>query len=85
MGLMLFTSYLPRQALAKNFGQSVEAFKFVPRHAARVPFAAEWRRVLSLGAFLMLVVGPLVYGVFYPQHYLNLILRKIPSAVVTTT
>jgi ABC-2 type transport system permease protein len=46
-------------------------------------FAAEWRRVLALrGAFLMLVVAPLVYGVFYPQPYLNQILRKIPIAVV---
>jgi len=46
-------------------------------------FVAEWRRVLALrGAFLMLVVGPLVYGAFYPQPYLNQILRKIPIAVV---
>jgi ABC-2 type transport system permease protein len=46
-------------------------------------FAAEWRRVLALrGAFLMLVAAPLVYGVFYPQPYLNQILRKIPIAVV---
>jgi ABC-2 type transport system permease protein len=46
-------------------------------------FTAEWRRVLALrGAFILLVVGPLVYGVFYPQPYLNQILRKIPIAVV---
>jgi ABC-2 type transport system permease protein len=46
-------------------------------------FAAEWRRVLALrGAFLMLVAAPLLYGVFYPQPYLNQILRKIPIAVV---
>jgi ABC-2 type transport system permease protein len=46
-------------------------------------FAAEWRRVLALrGAFLMLVAAPLVYGVFYPQPYLNQILRKIPIVVV---
>jgi ABC-2 type transport system permease protein len=30
----------------------------------------------------MLVAAPLVYGVFYPQPYLNQILRKIPIAVV---
>jgi ABC-2 type transport system permease protein len=46
-------------------------------------FAAEWRRVLALrGAFILLVVAPLVYGIYYPQPYLNQILRKIPIAVV---
>jgi ABC-2 type transport system permease protein len=46
-------------------------------------FAAEWWRVLAnRGAFLLLVVAPLVYGVYYPQPYLNQILRKIPIAVV---
>src|SRR5262245_10956022 len=46
-------------------------------------FAAEWRRVLAIrGAFLLLVVAPLVYGFYYPQPYLNQILRKIPIAVV---
>src|SRR6202007_2799597 len=34
------------------------------------------------GAFMLLVVGPLVYGLYYPQPYLNQILRKIPIAVV---
>ena len=46
-------------------------------------FATEWRRVLGLrGAFVLLVLGPLVYGVYYPQPYLNQILRKIPIVVV---
>jgi ABC-2 type transport system permease protein len=46
-------------------------------------FVVEWQRVLALrGAFILLVVAPLVYGVFYPQPYLNQILRKIPIAVV---
>ena len=46
-------------------------------------FTAEWRRVLGIpGAFMLLVVGPLIYGVYYPQPYLNQILRKIPIAVV---
>jgi ABC-2 type transport system permease protein len=46
-------------------------------------FAAEWRRVLSIrGAFVLLVLGPIVYGFYYPQPYLNQILRKIPIAVV---
>jgi ABC-2 type transport system permease protein len=46
-------------------------------------FAAEWRRVLATrGAFILLVLGPIVYGFYYPQPYLNQILRKIPIAVV---
>jgi ABC-2 type transport system permease protein len=46
-------------------------------------FAAEWRRVLAIrGAFMLLVLGPLVYGFYYPQPYLNQILRNIPIAVV---
>jgi ABC-2 type transport system permease protein len=60
-----------------------------PVAAAKAPrgiggaFAAEWQRVLAIpGAFILLVVAPLIYGVFYPQPYLNQILRKIPIAVV---
>jgi ABC-2 type transport system permease protein len=46
-------------------------------------FLAEWRRVLAMrGAFMLLVLGPIVYGFYYPQPYLNQILRKIPIAVV---
>jgi ABC-2 type transport system permease protein len=46
-------------------------------------FVGEWRRVLALrGAFILLVLAPLVYGIYYPQPYLNQILRKIPIAVV---
>jgi len=46
-------------------------------------FVAEWKRLLALrGAFILLVVAPIVYGIYYPQPYLNEILRKIPIAVV---
>jgi ABC-2 type transport system permease protein len=46
-------------------------------------FVAEWRRVLAIrGAFILLFIGPVVYGMYYPQPYLNQILRKIPIAVV---
>jgi ABC-2 type transport system permease protein len=46
-------------------------------------FKAEWRRVLATrGAFSLLFLAPLVYGVYYPQPYLNQILRKLPIAVV---
>jgi ABC-2 type transport system permease protein len=46
-------------------------------------FMAEWRRVLSTrAAFSLLFLGPLLYGIYYPQPYLNQILRKLPIAVV---
>ena len=46
-------------------------------------FTAEWRRVLGMrAAFSLLFLAPLVYGVYYPQPYLNQILRKLPIAVV---
>jgi ABC-2 type transport system permease protein len=52
-------------------------------HGIGGAFVAEWRRVLLLrGAFVLLVVAPIVYGIYYPQPYLNQILRKIPIAVV---
>ena len=46
-------------------------------------FAAEWRRVLGMrGPFAILIMAPLIYGIYYPQPYLGQILRKIPIAVV---
>jgi ABC-2 type transport system permease protein len=52
-------------------------------HSIGGAFAAEWQRVLGTrGAFILLVLAPLVYGVYYPQPYLNQILRKIPIVVV---
>src|SRR6516164_9633516 len=33
-------------------------------------------------AFTLLFLAPLVYGIYYPQPYLNQILRKLPIAVV---
>jgi ABC-2 type transport system permease protein len=44
---------------------------------------AEWRRVLiNRGAFGLLVLAPVFYGVFYPQPYRTEILRDVPIAVV---
>src|SRR5262245_2218034 len=55
----------------------------IPPRGVGGAFVGEWRRVLAIrGAFMLLVVGPLVYGLYYPQPYLNQILRKIPIAVV---
>jgi ABC-2 type transport system permease protein len=46
-------------------------------------FKAEWRRVLGTrSAFSLLFLAPLIYGIYYPQPYLNQILRKLPVAVV---
>jgi ABC-2 type transport system permease protein len=74
------------RAVSRNMPRATPA---PPPIAAKAPrgiggaFAAEWQRVLTIpGAFILLVVAPLIYGVFYPQPYLNQILRKIPIAVV---
>ncbi len=60
-----------------------------PPVAAQAPrgiggaFTAEWRGVLGTrSAFSVLFLAPLVYGIYYPQPYLNQILRKLPIAVV---
>jgi ABC-2 type transport system permease protein len=46
-------------------------------------FVTEWRRVFAVrGAFIMLVIAPVIYGIYYPQPYLNQILRKIPIVLV---
>jgi ABC-2 type transport system permease protein len=52
-------------------------------HGIGGAFAAEWQRVLrTRSAFILVVLAPLIYGVYYPQPYLNQILRKIPIVVV---
>ena len=46
-------------------------------------FAGEWQRVFAIrGAFILLIGAPLIYGIYYPQPYLNQILRKLPIVVV---
>jgi ABC-2 type transport system permease protein len=46
-------------------------------------FVSEWRRVLATrGAFALLFMAPLIYGIYYPQPYLTQILRKVPIVVV---
>jgi|HubBroStandDraft_6_1064221.scaffolds.fasta_scaffold77208_2 ABC-2 type transport system permease protein len=63
-----------------------EAGQTSPTQASRGiggAFTGEWRRVLGTkSAFSLLFLAPLVYGVYYPQPYLNQILRKLPIAVV---
>jgi ABC-2 type transport system permease protein len=80
-------AFLRLRAVAGSMTQSAPAPAAPPADAAPRgiggAFAAEWRRVLALrGAFILLVLGPLTYGIYYPQPYLNQILRKIPVAVV---
>jgi ABC-2 type transport system permease protein len=46
-------------------------------------FAGEYRRALGdRGAFGLLVLAPIIYGVLYPQPYLGQLVRAIPIAVV---
>jgi ABC-2 type transport system permease protein len=85
--LYMLLAFLGLRALARSTARrAAEAAPVVTVAAARGlggAFAAEWRRVLGVrGAFALLVLGPLVYGVYYPQPYLNQILRKIPIVVV---
>src|SRR6266566_8214516 len=86
---MLYTlfAFLRLRAIARSTPRTVPTPE--PAAAAVAPpgisaaFVGEWRRVLAIrGAFILLVLAPVVYGVYYPQPYLNQILRKIPIAVV---
>jgi ABC-2 type transport system permease protein len=87
---MLYTllALLRLRSLARNAAAGAPAPEQPPVPAAAPQgiggaFTAEWRRVLALpGAFILLVLAPIVYGFYYPQPYLNQILRKIPIAVV---
>jgi ABC-2 type transport system permease protein len=46
-------------------------------------FTAEYNRVLrDRGAFALIVLAPIIYGVFYPQPYLGQLVRGVPIAVV---
>jgi ABC-2 type transport system permease protein len=85
--LYVLLALLRLRAVARRLPRSPPASEPLPAvavpHGIGGAFAAEWRRVLAIrGAFLLLVVAPLVYGFYYPQPYLNQILRKIPIAVV---
>jgi ABC-2 type transport system permease protein len=75
------------RAVAKRTSRRMSEELSAPPAAAPVgaggAFIAEWRRVLSVhGAFILLVLAPILYGIYYPQPYLNQILRNIPIAVV---
>jgi len=85
--LYTLLAFLRLRAIARGTLRTAPAPEPAPSVAAPRgiggAFAAEWRRVLGTrGAFILLVLAPLVYGLYYPQPYLNQILRKIPIAVV---
>jgi ABC-2 type transport system permease protein len=83
--LYVLLALLGLRALARRRGRpaaEAEQVTTVPRGLGGA-FVAEWRRMLAVrGAFTLLVLAPLVYGIYYPQPYLNQILRKIPIVVV---
>jgi ABC-2 type transport system permease protein len=46
-------------------------------------FSGEYGRVLrDRGVFSLIVLGPIIYGVLYPQPYVSQLIRDIPIAVV---
>ena len=80
---------LLRMANLKRKGWFEAARPVEPSEADDTPrgvggaFKAEWRRVVGTrSAFSLLFLAPLIYGIYYPQPYLNQILRKLPIAVV---
>jgi len=85
--LYTLLAFLRLRAIARSTLRTAPAAEPAPSVAASPgvggAFVAEWQRVLrTRGAFILLVLAPLVYGFYYPQPYLNEILRKIPIAVV---
>src|SRR6202043_401833 len=87
-GLFAGLAFLPMASL-KRKGWFETARPAEPPETGDTPrgiggaFKAEWRRVLGTrSAFSLLFLAPLVYGIYYPQPYLNQILRKLPIAVV---
>jgi ABC-2 type transport system permease protein len=81
LALLRLAAVGPRLARRSPVSESMMVSR--PTTGLAGAFTAEWRRILGTpGAFMLLVVGPLIYGVYYPQPYLNQILRNIPIVVV---
>jgi ABC-2 type transport system permease protein len=54
-----------------------------PRRGISGAFADEYGRVLgNRAAFGLIVMAPLIYGIFYPQPYLGQLIKDVPVAVV---
>lgn len=53
------------------------------RHGIAGAFADEYKRVFSnRAAFGLIVMAPIIYGVFYPQPYVGQLVKDVPVAVV---
>lgn len=67
---------LPREA--EGVGPPVPA-----RPSVGQAFVAEYGRILrDRGVFGLIVIGPILYGIFYPQPYIGQLIRNIPIALV---
>ncbi len=72
-----------RSIAGKPLPQEEQAAPDSPNRGIVQAFAAEYGRALrDRGAFGLLVLAPIIYGVFYPQPYLGQLVRAIPIAVV---
>jgi ABC-2 type transport system permease protein len=84
--LYALLALLRLRAITRRIGNKAAAEEiFLPPVAPGVggAFAAEWKRVLAdRGALAMMVLAPVIYGLYYPQPYLTEILHKVPIAVV---
>ncbi|WDZ79152.1 ABC transporter permease (plasmid) [Ensifer adhaerens] len=62
--------------------EATEPRRSGPISVARA-LADEYGRVLrDRGAFGLIVLGPIIYGLFYPQPYVGQLIRNVPVAVV---
>ena len=81
-----FLAWLRLRAVARHtIPKPVEAP--VPDRPGRIglvrAFADEYGRVLrDRSAFSLIVLAPIIYGVFYPQPYLGQLIKNIPIAIV---
>lgn len=81
-----FVALLLLRSLIRNPG-SVKEEPFQPeppwRPGVVAAFSSEYGRILrDRGALGLIVLGPIIYGLFYPQPYIGQLIRKIPIAVV---
>ncbi len=88
VALMLAFLALATLRLRSIAGKPVPAEPVAPApEAGRVgivrAFVLEYGRALrDRGAFGLIVLAPLIYGLFYPQPYLGQLIRAVPIAVV---
>jgi ABC-2 type transport system permease protein len=89
-GLAFGLSFLSWLRL-RSIAHSIETYHApAPAPVATAPpvgvgatLVAEVRQIVTdSGVFGLIVLAPLIYGVFYPQPYLGQLLRKLPIAVV---